>query len=269
MANRTCLIQDCENPVRARGWCNKHYIRWRTQGDPETVFQNNEGCAVEGCERRHQAKGYCQKHYARWRLHGDPKKGARKPASNAKCAVEDCTNKGNLTRGWCRKHYVRWQAYGDPTAGADYYSTPEESFENRRKKQGDCVVWTGNKNPDGYGRLWVHKSMVLAHRYAWEQENGPVPQGYEINHICWTPSCVKIDHLEIVTRSQNNTYKKGPRSDNAIGFRNVSRHRNKWRVRLRKHGKDYDYGLHPTPEKAAEVAIKARAEVFGKFAGRG
>lgn len=29
-----CSIPGCEKPVEARGWCNKHYWRWRRNGDP-------------------------------------------------------------------------------------------------------------------------------------------------------------------------------------------------------------------------------------------
>lgn len=34
---RTCAINGCPNPVKARGWCGMHYIRWRRHGDPTTT----------------------------------------------------------------------------------------------------------------------------------------------------------------------------------------------------------------------------------------
>lgn len=34
MANRTCSLPGCEDPHEARGWCTKHYQRWKTHGDP-------------------------------------------------------------------------------------------------------------------------------------------------------------------------------------------------------------------------------------------
>lgn len=34
MVNLTCSIADCGNKVVARGWCNRHYLRWRNHGDP-------------------------------------------------------------------------------------------------------------------------------------------------------------------------------------------------------------------------------------------
>lgn len=36
MANSfLCSIPDCDNPARARGWCTKHYQRWKHHGDPQ------------------------------------------------------------------------------------------------------------------------------------------------------------------------------------------------------------------------------------------
>lgn len=32
--NGTCLIEDCSGTRAARGWCNKHYIRFRRHGSP-------------------------------------------------------------------------------------------------------------------------------------------------------------------------------------------------------------------------------------------
>lgn len=37
MASKRCSIRSCTSPVRARGWCNKHYRRWLREGDPEAV----------------------------------------------------------------------------------------------------------------------------------------------------------------------------------------------------------------------------------------
>jgi hypothetical protein len=34
MVGMTCSIPDCEKPVRARGWCQMHWRRWRHNGDP-------------------------------------------------------------------------------------------------------------------------------------------------------------------------------------------------------------------------------------------
>lgn len=32
----------------------------------------DRGCSIEGCPHPHEARGWCRKHYRRWRTHGDP-----------------------------------------------------------------------------------------------------------------------------------------------------------------------------------------------------
>lgn len=34
MSEPTCAVENCGKPLRARGYCNSHYIRFRTKGDP-------------------------------------------------------------------------------------------------------------------------------------------------------------------------------------------------------------------------------------------
>lgn len=34
---KICKIKDCKNKVKAKGWCSKHYMRWRRYGDPNVV----------------------------------------------------------------------------------------------------------------------------------------------------------------------------------------------------------------------------------------
>jgi hypothetical protein len=36
MVKPICSVSGCDRPVRARGWCGAHYMRWRRNGDPGT-----------------------------------------------------------------------------------------------------------------------------------------------------------------------------------------------------------------------------------------
>ncbi len=73
-----CQEADCQGPILARGWCQRHYNRWWRQGDPNTVKESpickrlHIGCVVENCEGEHSAKGYCRKHYRAYHKYGDP-----------------------------------------------------------------------------------------------------------------------------------------------------------------------------------------------------
>ena len=41
------------------------------------------------------------------------------------------------------------------------------------------------------------------HRYVWERDRGPIPKGMHIDHLCRKPSCVNVEHLEVVTPRVN------------------------------------------------------------------
>lgn len=71
MANRTCSVDDCEGIVLARGWCSKHYGRWRRTGSLETTRFLVRPCSVEGCPNDAKKRTWCYAHYRRWRTAGD------------------------------------------------------------------------------------------------------------------------------------------------------------------------------------------------------
>lgn len=69
-ADNPCSIDTCPDEVKARGWCGRHYERWRRHGDPlhlERTRNDNppDTCTKQGCDSPHKAKGLCQLHYGR------------------------------------------------------------------------------------------------------------------------------------------------------------------------------------------------------------
>jgi len=70
-----------------------------------------------------------------------------------------------------------------------------------------CHVWTAMKQPDGYGRFRWEGRMQYAHRVAYAAVNGDIPAGMQIDHICNRPSCVNPEHLQAVTKSENERFK--------------------------------------------------------------
>lgn len=74
MAKPTCSVPDCDDPIKARGWCGTHYMRWRSNGDPQPhipVRGRRSSCSVEDCGRDVHSWGWCQAHYRRWQTNGD------------------------------------------------------------------------------------------------------------------------------------------------------------------------------------------------------
>lgn len=68
---------------------------------------------------------------------------------------------------------------------------------------GGCWNWTGSHWRNGYGRMKVKGRWRQAHRIYWERENGPVPDGRELDHVCCNKTCVNPAHLEPVTHAEN------------------------------------------------------------------
>lgn len=72
----------------------------------------------------------------------------------------------------------------------------------------DCWAWAGGRTADGYGVYYITSTdRVMAHRYAYERAYGPIPDGYEVDHLCSVPLCVRPDHLEAVPPEENNRRK--------------------------------------------------------------
>jgi hypothetical protein len=49
----TCSIEDCERPVKSRGWCSVHYSRWYKMGDPLWVPARQRGVITDGYSHVH------------------------------------------------------------------------------------------------------------------------------------------------------------------------------------------------------------------------
>ncbi|QSM00312.1 HNH endonuclease [Mycobacterium phage Anderson] len=86
---------------------------------------------------------------------------------------------------------------------------PIERFYGLTRREGACLVWTGHcvgtksRRPRFRPTTSQHDPSVYAHRWIWDQVRGPIPEGYEIDHLCRNGLCVEITHLEPVPPSIN------------------------------------------------------------------
>lgn len=86
-----------------------------------------------------------------------------------------------------------------------------------------CIVSTSHKlNQDGYLRKCIGGRLVMYHRYVYEQHNGKIPNGYEVDHKCKNRACCNVEHLQLLLssehRTKDNTGRNGKRKELAKQF---------------------------------------------------
>ena len=141
-----------------------------------------------------------------------------------RCSIDGCVGQVYVkSRGWCQTHYGRWHKHGDPL----WVPRRERPEAERFWAYVDvghplgCWVWTGGHSGSGYGvfatgsRVDDSLRFVLAHRYAYVQLIGEIPDGMQLDHLCRYTSCVNPDHLEPVTPRENSLRGVGPSAKNA------------------------------------------------------
>lgn len=84
----TCSEEGCNEVVKARGRCRKHYNRWLA------VRPDGERCSIDSCKNVSFIKGICQKHYCR---------AAYEKKCKKLCSVDGC-GRVLLSMGMCKTH---------------------------------------------------------------------------------------------------------------------------------------------------------------------
>ncbi len=66
-----------------------------------------------------------------------------------------------------------------------------------------CWEWQAARTEAGYGLFLVNRKLVYAHRFSYENFNGPIPVGMHICHSCDNPPCCNPAHLFPGTDADN------------------------------------------------------------------
>lgn len=167
---KLCSIDECGSTAKKRGWCEKHYLRWRRNGTTDTVRKfGREPCSVGGCSFDSQAKGFCALHYHRWRRTGDPTKTT---------------------------HAIR----GEPQR---YYRDVVLTYDCD-----ECLIWPYGPLGDHYSGLWDGKRPVQVHRLVCRHFHGDPPsESHHAAHSCGNKKCCNWRHIRWTSPSENNADK--------------------------------------------------------------
>ena len=162
MTQRTCSIDGCGKPQKAKRMCTMHYTRQR-RGQDITAPQkrvpryNGQTCEAPGCTEPAKANSLCGPHEARYRRHGD--------------------------------YDLRILPANTPMPARLDDGLPH-------KPQNGCWEWQ-KATSNGYGVVTKphDAGTQLAHRAAFEAWVAPIPPNTHVLHTCDNPPCCNPAHL--------------------------------------------------------------------------
>ncbi len=87
--------------------------------------------------------------------------------------------------------------------GTRHRGTDEERFLQKfQKADSGCWEWRASVKSNGYGQF-RGGGHIYAHRFSYEMFVGPIPDHYEVDHLCLVRHCVNPEHLEAITLQEN------------------------------------------------------------------
>lgn len=200
-------------------------------GDSPAATERESLCSAPACERPHRSKGYCNAHYIQWRKTGRVDKLVQERAPQ-----------------------------GAPLSDRlEFHSMP--------LVESGCIVWLGSLS-EGYGKIRVGGQSRYAHRVAYEQSCGAVPEGKVLDHRCGVRSCINVDHLRVASQAENIRHRTVMSSNNTSGHRGVySAANDRWVAQVTVNGRSKHLGYFDSIDLAAKVAAEARRDHYGDFRG--
>ena len=175
-----CKFDGCDRlagvPGSGRGYCTKHYLRLRRNGDPAVSKydreQTGKPCKYEGCERSSGFKGFCSLHGNRVRKHGDP-------------SIASVSDKYRCKINWIE--------------------------ENSGHQGNECLIWPFGVSDNGRGIVGFRGSNMSAPKAMCFVAHGnpPTPK-HEAAHSCGRghDGCMNPKHLRWATRRENEADKR-------------------------------------------------------------
>lgn len=115
MNERTCTVDGCEAPTKARGLCSKHYGR-AARGSDLQDKPTHETCQAPGCQAnpRSTHATYCEMHYGRQARNGNLYLARLPFRYHGPCANPECGRTMQTSLGYCKRCRERVRKHGNP-----------------------------------------------------------------------------------------------------------------------------------------------------------
>jgi hypothetical protein len=81
--------------------------------------------------------------------------------------------------------------------------SPAEYVQEDRGYETPCLIWRRALDADGYGKRGRSGKWTFAHRDTYAAEYGEIPAGYIVHHKCGQADCLRLDHLEAMSRADH------------------------------------------------------------------
>lgn len=121
------------------------------------------------------------------------KAAGRRPRASVEVTCEACGTVFRVPNSRKAIGKGRWcsAACSQPTRSM----SPVEALRYFRVPTDGCWGWNGPDDKSGYGIISRGRAYLRAHRVAWEERAGPIPDGLDALHTCDNPSCTRNDDI--------------------------------------------------------------------------
>lgn len=122
-----CTVKGCTRKLRARGYCDGHYLRWRRTGEPGPatfrVIDASRTCNVGECNRPYQSNGMCGAHYQQ-ASQGKAPGAIRNPRGSS--ALRD-------------EHGRKWCSSGEHWVSPDEFPSSKDTADGLMRRCAACL----------------------------------------------------------------------------------------------------------------------------------
>ena len=77
-----------------------------------------------------------------------------------------------------------------------------------RDDESGCLLYMGYLDKDGYPNIQIQGKMYRRSHIVYRQYYGDIPEGHEIDHICYVRHCLEPTHLRALTHRENVLHSK-------------------------------------------------------------